>query len=697
MTLRSNQRSLRAYLLLLSTALLLPVVAFASVLLWRYAHAEQARYEQEARTAAQRLMAAVDLELSRMRAAADVLAASRSLDTGDYAAFHRQAVEALRAWSPENPTGIAVIVRDRAGQQVVNTRLAPGQPLPRGANPQIDQEVIATKRASIQDLFVGAQAARPIISIRVPVFADENASEVSHVLSLALDPDRFVAVVLAQKLPGAWVGTVVDGESKVVARSTEQGRYLGQLAPAEFRAHATGEGGVWRGENLEGVPVLGAFERSRVSHWRAFVGVPLALAEGQLHRSLWMIAGLGLLALTSTLLFAIPIGHRLTRSVRSLAASAHALARGGRAEPLVTGLSEVDDVAVVLRRAAEDLDQRERALRASEGRLRATHENAAVGIVEINREGRFTYVNEAQCRLTGHTRDELLGRQFWHATHPSDLDQDRDLFTRQVRGEFAIYTLEKKHVRVDGTLGWARVSSTAVRDPLDGSFMYAVRVVEDITARKGAETRQQLLIDELNHRVKNTLATVQSLAYQTFRQALPPEIARQRFEARLMALSRTHNLLNESHWTGASLRDVLALELEPFAREGDVQFEMNGPDVDLPARTAVVLGMVVHELATNAVKYGALSSPEGRLRLSWCVREQDTSGEQMLSLSWREDSGPKVTRPERMGFGSRLVKQAITHELGGEVEVDFTVNGVHCSIAIPLDPRADLKRDRAAA
>src|SRR4051812_36245253 len=335
------------------------------------------------------------------------------------------------------------------------------------------------------------------------------------------------------------------------------------------------------------------------------------LKAAGIRRSQWLIGALGVLALSLSAILAFLFGRRISRSVQVLAQAARALGRGEPVRPMRLGFGEAEEVGRALAAASSLLRQRETDLRASEGRLRATHENAGVGIVQIDREGRFLYVNEAQTRLTGHTREQLLGRHFAHATHPDDLDRDYELFRRQVAGEFEIYTIEKQHVRVDGTTGWAKVSSTAVRDG-DGGFLYAVRVVEDISDRKRAEARQKLLVDELNHRVKNTLMTVQSLAFQTFRQGLPPEMARERFEARLISLSRTHNLLNESHWQGARLKDILTLELNPYTSDGKDRLAASGPNIELPARTAVVLGMVFHELATNAVKYGCFSVPEGR-------------------------------------------------------------------------------------
>jgi PAS domain S-box-containing protein len=355
----------------------------------------------------------------------------------------------------------------------------------------------------------------------------------------------------------------------------------------------------------------------------------------------------------------------------------------GRGEPITvppSGLAEVDRVSATLAAASMELRERESALRAGEARLRATHENAAVGIAEVDREGRFISVNEARCKLTGHTREELIGQHFAHVTQAASLHDDLELFARQVAGELDTYTTESHFTRKDGSGGWSRVTSTALRDA-SGRFVYAVRVVEDITERRDADRRQKLLIDELNHRVKNTLTTVQSLAWQSHRSGLPPQAAQERFQERLLALSRTHNLLNETLWEKASLRSLLEAELRPYAT-GSHGPHLCGPHVDLPARMAVVLGMAFHELTTNAVKYGALSTASGRVQVNWDV---EGSGEDaILTIAWRETGGPPLEAEPSPGFGSRLLRQTITRELAGQLDIWFEREGVRCTIAIPL-------------
>src|SRR5262245_53973156 len=203
---------------------------------------------------------------------------------------------------------------------------------------------------------------------------------------------------------------------------------------------------------------------------------------------------------------------------------------------------------------------------------------------------------------------------------------------------------------------------------------FAIRMA---TAIARAEALHELLINEVNHRVKNTLATVQSLSSQTFRSSADA-IARSKFDGRLGSLGRTYDVLSAKKWEGADIKEVIDATLEPFASADPDRIRVTGPSVQLSARSVVMLSMVLHELATNASKYGALSAPIGRVTVDWLIKPLDK-----VELYWRESAGPVVEKPQRAGFGSTLIEKGFPSQIGGSAILQFDPNGLRCTLEFP--------------
>ncbi|MGF9758905.1 HWE histidine kinase domain-containing protein [Microvirga sp. 0TCS3.31] len=212
-----------------------------------------------------------------------------------------------------------------------------------------------------------------------------------------------------------------------------------------------------------------------------------------------------------------------------------------------------------------------------------------------------------------------------------------------------------------------------------GAAIERLRVVDELRA---AVREKDLLIGELNHRVKNTLATVQSIASQTLRNASTMDHASSAIESRLMALSQVHNVLTDRSWAHVALHDIVAQAVEPYRSRGENRIHVQGPRVQVPPRIALALAMALQELATNAVKYGALSNSAGQIRVHWTL--VDTGTPSRLRLTWEEAEGPPVREPARRGFGTRLIERSLAQELGGEVQIAFSSTGVICSVDAPL-------------
>jgi PAS domain S-box-containing protein len=319
--------------------------------------------------------------------------------------------------------------------------------------------------------------------------------------------------------------------------------------------------------------------------------------------------------------------------------------------------------------------QAQAAVQDRERRLSAAVSIARLGAFEWNLQTGAAMLDQRAREIFGFEPDQALRVEDVSARiDPRDLPRVQSPAYRTLPRREAEYRVNLP----DGARRNVVSLSDTIKGP-DGETIRIIGVFDDVTERRRAEKRQRLLINELNHRVKNTLATVQSIAAQTLRSAPDLPRAREAFEARLLALAGTHDLLTAESWHGARLADVVASAMTPFETERRPQISRSGPAVWLTAQRALALSMALHELATNAVKYGALSVAEGRVTIRWTV-----SDDNMLTLSWVEQDGPPVQPPERSGFGSRLLQRSLARELDGEVAFTFAPEGVRCEIHCKL-------------
>jgi PAS domain S-box-containing protein len=333
------------------------------------------------------------------------------------------------------------------------------------------------------------------------------------------------------------------------------------------------------------------------------------------------------------------------------------------------------DNAQLLRNAQVDTIQRGRAEQ-DVRRLAAIIENSDDAVISKNLDGIIATWNSGATRVFGYTAEEAVGRPVTMLMPPDRVDEEPGILARIRRGE-RIEHYDTVRRRKDGSLIDISLSVSPIRDK-DGKIIGASKIARDITDRKRAEQQQQLLVGEIKHRIKNTLATVQAIARQTLQGA--PEEEREAFIARLMALANAQDLLTLERWNRAALRDVVDRALKPFEVKHSARFLVHGPeDAWLDAQRASLLTMALHELATNAVKYGSLSNGYGIVRLTWELLGEGDA--QKIKLAWRELGGPLVLPPERKGFGSFLIERALQGG-GGQSRLDFNPNGLVCSLEI---------------
>lgn len=240
--------------------------------------------------------------------------------------------------------------------------------------------------------------------------------------------------------------------------------------------------------------------------------------------------------------------------------------------------------------------------------------------------------------------------------------------------------LEVQVEQPSGQRIWILVNIDPLRSD-NGDIIGVINCFQDITDRKRADERQRVLVNELNHRVKNTLSTIQAVATYTFRADTGPE-ALAKFEGRLIALSRAHNVLTETNWEGANIKDIMRDTVESVAGDSDDRLHFAGPDLHLKPQLALSMATVLHELCTNAAKYGALSSLAGHVEVMWSVEGE--AAHRALKIIWEESGGPAVDEPTRKGFGTRVIERSLLQEHQAHVALKFLPSGVKCEIEVPV-------------
>jgi PAS domain S-box-containing protein len=310
----------------------------------------------------------------------------------------------------------------------------------------------------------------------------------------------------------------------------------------------------------------------------------------------------------------------------------------------------------------------------SETRFRATFENAAVGMAHTTHDGRWLRVNNAMSRILGWPADELITKSFQEITHPDDLAIELAQLKQLRDGDIDSYSVNKRYLRKDGTIVWTRRTVSCVRSS-DESIDYLVSVVEDISVVKRAEEQVRLLMCEANHRAKNMLGLVQVIARQTA--AGGPEGFIGRFSERIRALAANQDLLGRDERRGTDLEDLVRVQLAHFADLLGSRITMHGRKLRLNAAAVQAIGLALHELATNAGKYGALTTDAGRVDISWRF-EGD-----VFTIDWTERDGPPVRPPKRGGFGSTVIESMAKVSVGGEVQFDYAASGIVWRLTCP--------------
>jgi PAS domain S-box-containing protein len=646
-------------LVMLGFAIVAPLLLFAAYAGFRIVDAQLEGVREDLRIEARTLSAGVDQEIVGEIERLQALAASPSLRHGDFAEFQRQAEASLALRQSGN-----IVLIDGNMQQRVNTAVPFGKPLPKAGIPEAAERAIETGKPQVTGLFMAPVIKQLLIGISVPVEID---GERRYVLGRSPDQRALARVVAANNLPTGWQAVVSDSTHHIIARSDQPDAFVGQeLSPSQW--HGAGPDSVFKFVDSEGRLSQQAYARSELTGWETAVWAPDALLAKPVRALWWTIGALALLAVALTVASALWLGRIIARAVGIAAQAAMASDKEGLRLPSRTPVAEVNAMMAELREITD-------LLRENEATFRAMFEVSSVGKIEVEpNSGRFLRVNAAMCRFVGYSEAELLARTVFDITHPDDRHRASELLRCMVTGELAVFDMEKRYIRKDGNAVWARVTANIIRDA-SGQPLRDTAVVQDMTERKQREEQVQLLMREVNHRAKNMLSVVDAIAHQTA--AKSPEDFVQRFSERIQALSANQDLLVRSEWGGVDIEDLACAQLAHFADLIGSRIVVGGPKLCLKPTSAQAIGLALHELATNAAKYGALATDRGRVDIGW-----ETDGE-TFTMGWTEREGPPVSAPQKRGFGTIVMKTMAERSVDGMVDLHYAPSGVMWRLTCP--------------
>jgi PAS domain S-box-containing protein len=612
-------------------------------------------------------------EIERLQA----LAASASLRQGDFTEFQRQAEASLALLQTGN-----IVLIERNMQELVNTWVPFGTQLGRAAvSESLVERSLATGKPQVAGLFMGSVTKRLMFSIFVPVQID---GENRYVLGRSQDHHAIARLVAANELPAGWHAVVSDGAHRIVARSQQEGPSIGEELPSA-QWHRVGSSGVFDLIDSQRRASLEASVRSVLTGWETAVWAPKALLEAPV-RALWRTIGVtALLAIALVVALALWLGRIIAHSVGHAARAAIALGVGGQVALSGTPVAEVDTLMAELRRTAAKRQAADDLLHESKDRLQLALNAAQLGWWQYDPLHRMFSGDTRSKEIFGVVADATPIEQIMKRVHPDDAEgfwaaSETAFDPADPKPHGIEFRLRRENAEVRWIeVHWLAYFADARRERPSASV---IGTVADITERKEREEQLQFLMREVNHRAKNMLSVVDAIAHQTA--SKNPEDFIERFSERIQALSANQDLLVRSDWGGVDIEDLTCAQLAHFADLIGSRIVVHGPKLRLKAASAQAIGLALHELATNAGKYGALSAETGRVDVCWGI-DNDT-----LTMTWMEREGPPVSAPKQRGFGTMVMEAMAERSMDGRVDLGYAPSGLTwrliCPAAKVLEP-----------
>lgn len=672
---RSRIPTIRGRVIALIAIVLIPLLMMFAWMALNYARAEREVIEVQRTDVVNSLNAVLEREIAGIRGALLGLATSDELKRAEFGEFARQA-SALAT----QPHFVAISVIEQNGHSVHATtasaeKFALGQDFTARV---FNGETVVSSVTTLPG------SSKPIFAVGVPVY---RQSDVIYALIGAIAPDRFQDLFTEANIQATWLAAVVDRNGQFVARSLQHQSHVGKPAAVGVREIAQGnsESGVFENTSLESVKMGSSYRRSKLTGWTSVVAVPLETLNGPIQNTMFLVLLGGTIVSLLTLGLGSLMAASISEPVRSLSNVAAAVVEGRALPDFSPKIAELDEVWLAFEHAV-----------AKNAHLSAIVASSGDAIMSIGLDGRIQSWNHGSEKLFGYSAAEAIG-QLKRLVIPDDRVEQFEKHLDMIRRGESLRIETVRQTR-NGDLISVSLAMAPILSP-SGKIISMSSIAHDITDRKAAQEHEHFLMREITHRSKNLLAIVQSMARQTARSSDTIDAFQAVFMQRIQGLSASHDLLVTENWVGAPLSDLIHKHLQMFVQANRNNLGISGPTVYVNANAAQALGLAMHELATNSVKYGALSSPAGKISVVWGY-ERDGAAPR-LALTWKETGGPPVTPPERKGFGYFVIERMASQSLDGEVNIQFLPGGLVWKISMPVsnivnDPKVAVAATRAS-
>jgi two-component sensor histidine kinase/PAS domain-containing protein len=668
-------RPLWHFLAVLGWAIVVPLLLFGAYGSGRLADAQLDQVRRGMIDEVTNVSSDVDREILGEIETLQALAASPSLRDGDFAAFQRQAEAPLtlrRSGSIE--------LFDRSARQIVNTSAPFGTPMPQGMLREEVERAFATGKTQITNLYE-APGGKFQYSIIIPVKID---GEIRYALARSPSEHSLEWTITGNQLPSNWKAVVFDAAHRIIAQSEQTpGSVVGkELPPSQW---GRGGSGIVEFTDSEGRPSLQAYHQSELTGWSTAIWATNAVLGAPL-QAVWQALGwMALLAFSLVVGLALWVGRIISQSVGHAARAAVALGEGRALPPDGTPVAEVNTLMAELEETAAKRQAAEDFLRDREWRLQLALAAAQLGSWQYDPVRRVLSGDARAKEILDVPGNELVIDALMERVHPDDLEGVAAAFvgsldpanTKRPATEFRLRHRDSKFRWLE-TLGLVHFEGTG----RERRAVSIVGTVADITTRKELEEeskaraeKEHLLMREMSHRAKNMLSVVDAIAHQTATRS--PEHFVSRFSERIQSLSASQDLLLRNEWKGVEIKGLVHAQLAHFADLIGSRISVGGPELRLKEASAQAIGLALHELATNAGKYGALSMDTGHVEVCW-----EAVGD-AFSMSWTESGGPPVSPPKRRGFGTIVMGVMAERSVCGKVALDYPPSGVTWHLACP--------------